>query len=273
MIRNKYLQILELEPGVSKKEIKTAYRRLSKKYHPDVNKEAGAKEQFIRIHEAYKFLTDVGAHPGQQATTSAAYDYDAHDRAFDEWRRRARQYARRRAAEAERERNLLIKEILTYFNYAAVVMAFFDLLLAVDFLLPYQTREDEILAMKESHKIYDRTYGDKAEAFRYLDIKLNTNQIRLKADALPYFNDSDPVMITSTSILNKPVSVDTIAGDTRYTFTQAYGIYTGFGFLIPIVLISLLFYGVIVKNQENRFSLAIVLSVLFLVQLYIFISV
>ncbi|MHC4994349.1 MAG: DnaJ C-terminal domain-containing protein [Planctomycetota bacterium] len=48
--------------GVSKKAddaaIKKAYRKLAKKYHPDVNKEPGAKERFNEAQEAYDVLSD-----------------------------------------------------------------------------------------------------------------------------------------------------------------------------------------------------------------------
>ena len=52
-----YYQILGLEKGSSVDEIKKAYRKLSFKYHPDINKENGAKEKFIIITEAYQLLT------------------------------------------------------------------------------------------------------------------------------------------------------------------------------------------------------------------------
>lgn len=39
-------------------EIKLAFRKLAKKYHPDVNKEPGATERFQRINDAYMFLND-----------------------------------------------------------------------------------------------------------------------------------------------------------------------------------------------------------------------
>jgi curved DNA-binding protein len=53
-----YYEVLGVEPGAGDAEIKTAYRRLARKYHPDVSKEAGAEEKFKAVNEAYEALRD-----------------------------------------------------------------------------------------------------------------------------------------------------------------------------------------------------------------------
>ena len=53
-----YYAILGVEPSAGDAEIKTAYRRLARKYHPDVSKEAGAEEKFKAVNEAYEALRD-----------------------------------------------------------------------------------------------------------------------------------------------------------------------------------------------------------------------
>lgn len=58
MIRKNYYKILGLKPGASEEEIKKAFRRLSKKYHPDINKSPDAEDKFKEINEAYRALTN-----------------------------------------------------------------------------------------------------------------------------------------------------------------------------------------------------------------------
>ena len=51
-------ETLEINDNASEAEIKKAYRKLARKYHPDVNKEASAEEKFKEINSAYEILSD-----------------------------------------------------------------------------------------------------------------------------------------------------------------------------------------------------------------------
>jgi curved DNA-binding protein len=61
-----YYSIMGVERDASQDEIKRAYRKLARKYHPDVSKEADAEAQFKEVGEAYSVLKD--------AEKRAAYD-------------------------------------------------------------------------------------------------------------------------------------------------------------------------------------------------------
>lgn len=50
--------ILEIEKGANEQEIKRAYRKLARKYHPDVNKSAGAEDKFKEVQSAFDVLSD-----------------------------------------------------------------------------------------------------------------------------------------------------------------------------------------------------------------------
>ncbi len=54
----KSCDILGVSYQADKYEIKLAYRKMAKKYHPDINKEEGATKRFQEINSAYEFLND-----------------------------------------------------------------------------------------------------------------------------------------------------------------------------------------------------------------------
>ena len=55
-----YYDMLGVDRGASASDIKKAYFQLAKKYHPDVNPGAEAKEKFAKINNAYETLSDDG---------------------------------------------------------------------------------------------------------------------------------------------------------------------------------------------------------------------
>ncbi|MDE2235628.1 MAG: DnaJ domain-containing protein [Gammaproteobacteria bacterium] len=73
-----YYEVLGIKRGASESEIKNAYRRLARKYHPDVSKESGAEERFKDIAEAYQTLKD--------AEKRAAYDQLGRQQPGEEFR-------------------------------------------------------------------------------------------------------------------------------------------------------------------------------------------
>lgn len=53
-----YYSILELSKGATAEEIKKSYRKLARKYHPDISKEHGTEDKFKEVSEAYEVLSD-----------------------------------------------------------------------------------------------------------------------------------------------------------------------------------------------------------------------
>ena len=58
MNKRDYYEVLGVPKNATDKEIKSAFRRLAKQYHPDVNKEVDAEAKFKEIQEAYAVLSD-----------------------------------------------------------------------------------------------------------------------------------------------------------------------------------------------------------------------
>ncbi|MEO6728719.1 MAG: molecular chaperone DnaJ [Candidatus Dojkabacteria bacterium] len=59
MAKKDYYESLGVSKSASKEEIKKAYRKLAKEYHPDKNKNAGAEDRFKEVQEAYDNLSDA----------------------------------------------------------------------------------------------------------------------------------------------------------------------------------------------------------------------
>ncbi len=86
-----YYKILEIDSRASLDEIKAAYRKLAKKYHPDLNKSPEAAALFIEITEAYEVLSFRLAN--KQADDNAT----RMDEEYEEFIKRVREAAQRRA--------------------------------------------------------------------------------------------------------------------------------------------------------------------------------
>jgi hypothetical protein len=84
-----YYTILGLPEDSSIDEIKKAYRRKARLYHPDINPSPDAKDQFISITEAYEFL--VANHDKIKT------DEQAYKQAMDDWRKYRQDRSRKRA--------------------------------------------------------------------------------------------------------------------------------------------------------------------------------
>ncbi len=78
-----YYAVLGISRTADEKQIKSAYRKLARKYHPDVNKDAGAEEQFKRVSEAYEVLSD----------TEKRAQYDQYGQAWQQYQRNGGQGA------------------------------------------------------------------------------------------------------------------------------------------------------------------------------------
>lgn len=128
MLSSEYFKMLDIPADSSVEDIKKAYRKKARLYHPDINHSPDAVDQFIHITEAYEFLI---ANQGKKLT-----DEQVFINVMEEWRKyrqeksrqRAQFYARRSYSHFKNSKFYKSTRILNassiIFNFAISVMVF-----------------------------------------------------------------------------------------------------------------------------------------------------
>jgi hypothetical protein len=96
-----YYTVLEIPDNATRPDIQAAYRRLAKKFHPDVNKSADAQEKFCEITEAYDFLMNhwpvqIASYPDSSARDKK-YETYRDSEEYQKFRQEARERAQKQA--------------------------------------------------------------------------------------------------------------------------------------------------------------------------------
>jgi hypothetical protein len=116
-----YYNILGLPVNSSVEEIKKAYRKNARLYHPDINPAPDAKDMFISVTEAYEFLI---AYHDKINSGDQAYD-----QAMEDWRKYRQDKSRKRATAYARTSYSTFKNTKFYkttriFNSASIIFSF-----------------------------------------------------------------------------------------------------------------------------------------------------
>jgi curved DNA-binding protein CbpA len=141
--------ILGLEPGAGPDEIRRAYRKLAKKYHPDRNPTAAAADQFIAIQNAYEKLLNPEPIPDKSAVEqkyrARQQQYDQDLEAYKQKRAAAREKLRQQKQQEEAYKLAYLQQLKTgKIGLWHRAVAYFGLLLFtvlwLDFFLPERQR-------------------------------------------------------------------------------------------------------------------------------------
>lgn len=261
-MQNHYLDLLELQPGATKQDVKAAYRRLSKRYHPDLNKHPEARAQFIAINEAYNFLIKVGPTPHQEPVN---YDYNPEQDEYERWRREARERARRKAHELQKMRAETIRKTFYVIDIILLGAMVFNLLLALDYSLPYREHEQEILGV---YRAYEKSKG--RAYYRYDDVQFTDFRMRFDQGAVVLKELGKQATVRASVIFRQPISATLVLDGEKREIAQIYSVYATFGFLIPLQFMLLGLYRFVTKRLDPKIGVGLLAIFTAIIQLYLF---
>jgi hypothetical protein len=138
-----YLRLFGLNENATEEDIKKAYRKLAKKYHPDLNSDPKAQQIFIDLHEAYERLLNADVFSGGSNKRA--------EQSFETRRAHAKvRYDEQQEIERKNQiyyfEKLIRSQSWVYFKYFAFFSALFSLVVFIDFFLPTKDIQDRVLA-------------------------------------------------------------------------------------------------------------------------------
>jgi len=190
MVKN-YYKTLGLSSSASKAEIKVAYRKLAKKYHPDKNKSNQASQLFIEVNEAYAYLTNEGSsyrinYPEKTTNSNKSKSSEDELRKRMDWARKYAQYKKvkeERMMELEyyKIHNSSRKKIINLINWVSISFAF---LILVDFkILPTSSINVDLIT-----KYVD--VGSDKLVFKFKDVDDNNFNFGVSLEDVRFLNNA-----------------------------------------------------------------------------------
>lgn len=242
MVKN-YYKILGLSSSATKSEIKVAYRKLAKKYHPDKNKSKQASQLFIEVNEAYAFLSnESSSFQAKNIVKSpqrkrSKYSEDELIKRM-EWARKYAQYKKvkeERVMELEyyKIHNSSRKKIINLINWVSISFAF---LILMDF---------KILPTKPFYVELITNYMDTGSGkfvLKFKDKDNNEFNFGVSLDDIKYINAAKINMYSTqkSKILRQNINMLLNIDNEIVTIENHYCVYKVFYFYFTILLLPLI---------------------------------
>lgn len=162
-----YFKILGLSEGASQEDIKKAYRKLALKYHPDVNPSDQAKSRFIKIVEAYEFLTSQSNPSPKKKLKKQDFEKikDLVKKAA-EHEEKKRKFERAKRIREKREKEQARQYALGIYTLIGIVIAFFSIKAGYNWYYQMTIDKDpvsgtaQVIGIGQNRMVYSFEVGD-----------------------------------------------------------------------------------------------------------------
>lgn len=251
-----YYQILEIDKQATQEEIKRAYRKLAKKYHPDRSGYAQADKLFAEISQAYSVLSDVQQkqeYDFQRLQSPTSRSSQGGERSY------------RRPPRYKQQSKLNLIPYLRYFHLVSKIALSFCTLLIFDFAIPSPPQNDIVLS--KSAQITVSRYGRQFLTGYYINLQ-HQGTFLIDKEVGARVSRGLHVTVDKTILLQKLTNVSFNFGAEKEHYNIGASIYSNFSFaLITLTLASLI--GVFRKNKpEQALNLAIINGFLMILVIY-----
>lgn len=254
-----YYAILGIPASASDSDIKSAFRKLAVRYHPDKNPTPEARALFYDLNEAYDVLGDPkkrAVYDNRRANPFREILSEPPPHRDPAYHRQRRHHRPPGPAEPPAS-YLLMRDSLKYVLWISRAGLLICMLFFIDYFLPYQ-QETEIISNVAAYTTY-------RGGFSHLRVSTASGrQIKLYDYAAAQLQPGDPIRLSATYIFDTVMWVTALSGTYREWIAYLYSTLI----FIPVLLcinssLALIFR----KNVEFCFSLNITAGVLLIITL------
>lgn len=265
-----YYEILGVPVHASEQEIKRAYRRLVKKYHPDTNHSPDAASYMVSINEAYDVLSDPQKRFNYD-NRSASFTYVDERSVQEEDPREAyrREYINRKTREAREQRAAIqdAKErLFMILRRVNIPILGFSIILLADYVLPTNTYKEK------AEMGWQMREGDSYKRHQELISYMRTENFEL---AVPnelhvnydYYGDPEWLYIGVTPIFRIAKNISVLRGEAYMTWAVRSTVYSTFIPIHYILVLLSLYVATIRKYSEVHYMLIFLPPIITLIAL------
>ena len=230
-----YYEILGVRNNATKAELKMAYRRLVKQYHPDLNNSKMATEKIRMINEAYEVLSEFHSKSlhDQQLSGQTIVQKPTVETETEKYRR---EYLKKKAHEEWLRINHLIKMKIRFYKMERIFCAFF-FLLGILYTIDYYQIPFESIEKITSIRSNDWSTTIKTASDTYLTIK----EIHYESRRM----NQEMVVIERSLVFAVPARIGLEGSQNKYQIDH-----TLHSFRNVFSIIIILFSAVLLNNKE-----------------------